>query len=48
MPQIGIQLKDVSSAVEKLEDQGRVASPTNVRLQIGRVATQQFSVFSHR
>ncbi len=36
MPQIGIQLKDVSSAVEKLEDQGRVASPTNVRLQIGR------------
>lgn len=36
MPQIGIQLKDVSSAVEKLEDQGRVAGPTNVRLQIGR------------
>lgn len=39
MPRIGIQLEDVSRAVEKLEGQGRVAGPTNVRLQLGETGS---------
>ena len=35
MPQIGIQQRDVRKAVEELEAEGRAASPTNVRLQLG-------------